>query len=295
MEITLSGSETSSKAGKPSNTSQSRSKKASDPVSASTTDAKELMAYYSFENNLNDLTDNLMHCSHYGNATYTTGKNGDKALRLNGTTGFVQLPTSIAHRNEMTISLWLKWNSDKQWERIFDFGNGEQQYMFLTTKAENGMLRLAAKNNNGEEQRLDICQLDTYQWRHITITIDDNQIVAYINGEREAASTNMTIRTCDFNPIFNYIGRSQFSSDPMLKGDINDLSIYNYALSAQEVKDLYLGKSANVDNINTEVTIINTLYYTLDGVCHDVPQVGVNIVRTQYSDGSTTVEKIIRK
>lgn len=280
--------------------SQNRSKEASETVSASTTDAKEMMTYYSFENSLNDVTNNLMHCKHYGKASYTTGKKGNQALKLNGTTGFLQLPTTIAHRNEMTISFWLKWNSDKMWERIFDFGNGEHQYMFLTTKAENGMLRLAAKNSNGEEQRFDICQLDTYQWRHITLTIDDNQIVAYIDGEKKAESTDITIRTCDFNPIFNYIGRSQFSSDPLLKGDIDDLRFYNYTLSSQEVKDLYLGnditiEGSKVENISSGLSIISTSYYTLDGMCHSTPQPGINIVRTQYSDGSMTVEKLISK
>ena len=278
--------------------SQNRSRKASNTTTACTTADKELIANYTFENNLEDQTSHLMHCDHYGKTTYATGKTGENALSLNGSSNFVQLPTAIAHREEMTIALWMKWYSGSMWQRIFDFGNGEQQYMFLTANADNGMMRLAAKNGNAE-QRMDICKLKTnYTWQHIVITINNDSIVAYVDGQRQAMSTDITIRTADFKPVFNYIGRSQFTGDPMLKADIDDVRVYNFALSANEVENLYQGIEidTNIDNTTMPHTsIVNTRYYTLDGKCHTTPQKGINIVRTHYSDGSITVEKILER
>lgn len=276
--------------------SLNRSNKASDTVSASTTGEREKVAVYTFEGNLKDATGHFMHCDHYGKVNYTTGKDSEKALQLNGSTGYVQLPTAIAHREEMTIVLWLKWYPGGIWQRIFDFGNGEQQYMFLTTNADNGMMRLAAKNGS-TEQRMDICKLkDNYTWQHIAIAISTDSIVAYVDGKRQAASTDITVRTADFAPVFNYIGRSQFATDPMLKGDIDDVRIYNYALSANEVENIYSGNDTKVDNtITPHTTIIDIRYYTLDGKCHNTPQKGINIARTHYSDGSVTVEKVLER
>ena len=278
--------------------SQNRSRKASNTTTACTTADKELIANYTFENNLEDQTSHLMHCDHYGKTTYATGKTGENALSLNGSSNFVQLPTAIAHREEMTIALWMKWYSGSMWQRIFDFGNGEQQYMFLTANADNGMMRLAAKNGNAE-QRMDICKLKTnYTWQHIVITINNDSIVAYVDGQRQAMSTDITIRTADFKPVFNYIGRSQFTGDPMLKADIDDVRVYNFALSANEVENLYQGIEidTNIDNTTMlHTSIVNTRYYTLDGKCHTTPQKGINIVRTHYSDGSITVEKILER
>ncbi len=278
--------------------SQNRSNRKEEIVSACTTDKKELVANYAFENSLEDKTSHLMHCDHYGKTTYATGKMGENALKLNGNTNFVQLPTAIAHREEMTIALWMKWYSGGMWQRIFDFGNGEQQYMFLTANADNGMMRLAAKNGD-TEQRMDICKLKTnYTWQHIVITINNDSIVAYVDGQRQAMSTDITIRTADFKPVFNYIGRSQFAGDPMLKADIDDVRIYNFALSANEVEDLYQGIEidTNIDSTTMPHTsIVNTRYYTLDGKCHNTPQKGINIVRTHYSDGSVTVKKILER
>lgn len=275
--------------------SQNRSNRKEEVVSACTTDEKELVASYSFESNINDQTGHSMHCDLYGKATYSTGKKDSHALLLNGSTNYIQLPTAIAHREEMTISLWMKWYSGNMWQRIFDFGNGEQQYMFLTANADNGMMRLAAKNGDAE-QRMDICKLKTnYTWQHIVITISEDKITAYVDGKEQTSSTDITIRTSDFKPVFNYIGRSQFASDPMFRGDIDDVRIYNYALSPEEVENVYLGIETKIDDTTKNATITNVRYYTLDGKMHDTQQSGINIMRTQYSDGSVTVEKVIIK
>lgn len=271
--------------------SQNRSVKASDTISARTTNENELIAAYTFENSLKDCTNHNMHCDHYGKVNYSVGKDGNTVLQLNGSTSYIQLPTSIAHRQEMTIALWLKWFPGNTWQRIFDFGNGEQQYMCLTTNADNGMMRLSAKNN-GIEQRMDICKLkDSYAWQHIAITIGTDKIVAYIDGEEQASSTDITIRTADFNPIFNYVGRSQFENDPLLKGDIDDMRFYNYVLSAKEIERLYKGEDTVIEDLSKDMTITDIRYYTLDGACHNTPQKGVNIIRTHYSDGTVTIDK----
>ena len=282
--------------------SQNRSRKPSDTVTACTTEDKELVALYSFEDNLNDQTDHLMHCALYGKATYSTGKKDNRALQMNvnnsNANNYLQLPTAIAHREEMTIALWLKWYPGSTWSRVFDFGNGEQQYMFLTPKTSNGMMRFAIKNG-GDEQQLDICKSKTaYTWQHIVITISADKITAYIDGKEQASSSDITIRPADFKPVFNYIGRSQFASDPLLKGDIDDVRIYNYSLSDSDVEDLYQGKEIDTqikEVSTTNATITSVCYYTLDGMMHDTPQSGINMVRTQYSDGSVTVEKVVNR
>ena len=269
--------------------------KASEVVSASTLENKEEILAYEFESNLEDRTGNLMHCVHYGKATYGKGKIGDKAIQLDGNADFIQLPTAIAHRDEMTISLWIKWGSSSsstKWQRIFDFGNGEDQYMYLTTSTDKNVMRLAAKDGD-KEQFMNIGRL-TSTWKHITITINKDCIVAYIDGEEKETSNEITIRPADFKPVCNYIGRGQSSSIPLLKADIDEVRVFNYALSAAEVKKLYETNTTKIEECKTApAEVVEVRYYTLDGMCHDTPQQGFNIVRTQYSDGSVTVEKTL--
>jgi hypothetical protein len=50
----------------------------------------------------------------------------------------------------------------------------------------------------------------------------------------------MTLNPADMgNTTNNFIGRSQWEHDPYLNGDIDKFYIYNRALSASEVSDLY--------------------------------------------------------
>ena len=277
--------------------SLNRSNKASEIVTASTTGERGLVAAYEFEKDLNDHTGHMMHVAHYGEPDYMVDRKDevrDYALSLDGNADYLQLPSTIASRKEMTIALWVRWKGDKNWQRIFDFGNGEKQYMYLTANADNNLMRFAIKDGE-TEQHMDIKKLSSNVWKHITITIGNDSIIAYIDGVREAVSTDITIRPSDFNPVLNYIGRSQFASDPMFKGDIDDVRFYNYALSANEVEKLHKSVGSNIENTVTNPTITNVRYYTLDGAMHNVPQNGINVVRTQYSDGSVTVEKIMKK
>ena len=267
---------------------------ASDSVVASMLNEPALVASYQFEENIEDLTPHKMNAAHYGNTSYlnaTKGKLKDKALSLDGSSKYLQLPTAIANRKEMTIAFWVRWKGSGNKQRIFDFGNGEDQYMYLTANSAGNKMRFAIKNG-GDEQYMDISKLSSYSWRHITLTIGSDSIIAYVNGEKMAATADITIRPADFNPIFNYIGRSQFKGDPMFKGDVDDLRIYNYALSPEEVNALF-AVASDVEETVAQPTIAKRLYYTLSGICYDAPQKGINIVHTLHTDGTYTVEKMI--
>ena len=85
---------------------------------------------------------------------YTEGKSGQYALALDGSGQYVQLPTNVADHEETTISTWVYWQGGNSWQRVFDFGNGEDEYMFLTVRSDDGRIRFAVKNG-GDEQQLD--------------------------------------------------------------------------------------------------------------------------------------------
>lgn len=205
----------------------------SNEASASATGANELVANYKFDNTTNDSTINLNHCATLGGTSFIDGKFGSKVISLNGTNAFVQLPTHVANFEEITVATWVYIRSSTQWQRIFDFGNDQTQYMFLTPRSGTGQLRFAIKNG-GTEQILNAPALSTLAWSHVAVSMGATGVRLYVNGVQVAESNAITIRPSDFKPILNYIGRSQFS-DPMLNASIEDFRIYNYELSANEI------------------------------------------------------------
>lgn len=213
----------------------------SSSVSATPTGENALVARYEFEENTKDSTENINNGAVLS-ATYTTGFSGLNAIDLNGSTDFVQLPTEIANHKSMTISTWIYWRGGDAWQRVFDFGNNENEYMFLTVRSnESNKIRFAIKNG-GDEQTLTADSSMTTnrnKWAHLAVTMGEDSVAIYLNGELIASSTDISIRPSDFKPFQNYIGRSQFSADPTLKGYIDDFRIYNYAMSYKEIQKLH--------------------------------------------------------
>jgi len=160
-----------------------------------------------------------------------------RAIVLDGRNNFVTLPRSItANSSDITVAAWVLWNGGGNWQRIFDFGNGTGQYLFLTPRSAAGTLRFAIKNG-GAEQALETSPLPIGQWNHVAVTINGNTGSLYVNGVLAATSENVTIHPSDFNPVNNYIGKSQWP-DPLFNGLIDEFLIYNYALSSAQIAEL---------------------------------------------------------
>ena len=204
----------------------------SNQATATATGNNDLVAHLQFDGNTMDSTVNLNHSASHGTISYITGKVGSQAIALNGTNAFVQLPANVANHQEITIATWVYWNGGAIWQRIFDFGNSQTQYMFLTPSSGSGM-RFAIKNG-GAEQDLNAPVLPTGKWSHVAVTLSASGASMYVNGVLVAVSNAITISPLNLKPILNYIGRSQFS-DPLFNGKIDDFRIYNYALSANEI------------------------------------------------------------
>jgi hypothetical protein len=207
----------------------------SNQVTATATGNNDLVAHLQFDGNTMDSTINLNHSASYGTISYVDGKVA-KAIALNGTNAFVQLPANVANHQEITVATWVYWNGSTLGQQIFDFGNDITQYMFLTPKITMGGLHFGIKNG-GAEQSLNAPALPVGVWSHVAVTVGASGASMYVNGVQVAQSNTITISPLDFKPVLNYIGRSQ-STYPLLNGFIDDFRVYNYALSASEITQI---------------------------------------------------------
>ena len=208
------------------------------PLEGSVTEEKDLIARWCTGDSLYDSSQNGNHPGFYGTETYGAGpKDGLRALSFNGSS-FVQLPSTIASHEGLTVAAWVYWNGGSNWQRVFDFGNGENQYLFLTP-SNGSQMRLGLKNG-GSEKVVSTSALTQNTWVHVAATVDENGAKLYVNGEQVAEGTPGIVPS-DFNPVFNYIGRSQFASDPMFCGSLSDVRVYNFAANAEEVRVIYQG------------------------------------------------------
>jgi len=77
-------------------------------------------------------------------------------------------------------------------------------------------------------------------WHHVAVTLSGSVGTLYVDGVAVGTNSSMSNKPSALGATtLNYIGRSQFSSDPYLNSIIDEFRIYNRALSAAELKNVY--------------------------------------------------------
>jgi hypothetical protein len=167
------------------------------------------------------------------------------ALKLSGNGEYVNLPSGIVSGlHDFTISTWVNPSANSPWSRVFDFGTGTNNFMFLTLSAGGGPLLFADALPNGHGDVIGAPgTLPLNTWSHVAVTLSGNTGTLYVNGQPVATNTNMTITPADLgNTTQNWIGRSQFIADPYLAATVDDFQIYDHALTAAEIAALASGQ-----------------------------------------------------
>lgn len=157
---------------------------------------------------------------------------------------------------DITVATWVNWDGGNNWQRIFDFGTGIYQNMFLTPSSGGGTMRLAFKDSvigTDSEQQINTTALPTAQWVHLAAVLKGDYATLYVNGVAVGSVFNVPMNPIDFTATQSYIGKSQYA-DPLFNGRVDDFRVYNHALSGAAVWNLW-GQSANQAPVFTSNSI----------------------------------------
>ncbi len=245
-------------------------------------DPPGLVARYAFDGNANAAAGGLNGVPG-GSPTYGTGINAS-AIYLNGTNAYVSLPSGTAGSDEITIAAWFWRDSTASWQRLFDFGSSQTEYMYLSPRSASTTIRFGIKNG-GAEQQLNTPSLPTGQWVHVAVTLGANVGRLYVNGAMVDTQT-ITIKPTDFLRESNYIGKSQFA-DPLFSGRIDEFLIFNQVLSAAQIGSLANATKRapdfTVDPIAKPVAPAGKIYeQTIAGTATD-PDAGATLTYSKVS------------
>ncbi len=201
-----------------------------------------IVSWWTGDNTAND-KENLNNGTINSGVTYSAGEVG-QAFSFNGVDGLMQatttdLPTGNADR---TLELWVKINAfqadvpdpSSPLESFFagygNFGSGGQTYQLGTA---GNILYFSSWGSEIVGPSLQI-----NKWYHVAVTNVANSETLYLNGSSIASGT--TGINTPSGTSFD-IGRVQGGLGDIrkLNGSVDEVTIYNRALSASEIKTIY--------------------------------------------------------
>jgi len=158
-------------------------------------------------------------------------------ITLDGRDDYVQLPGTVTDGEDFTFAAWVKWDGGAAWQRIMDFGNGMNGFMFLTPSQGTGM-QFTIHQNNTDQNIVTGSAMPQGKWVHVTVTLAGDTGKLYLNGQLAGTNDKMTFNPKNLMTREAYLGKSRFAADAYFKGSLDDVRIYNEALSPDEIARL---------------------------------------------------------
>jgi hypothetical protein len=156
--------------------------------------------------------------------------------------------TALTATDKMTLEIKFKPNnvdqdgpanivsfSDDAYARNFTFAQSQQEYLMR--------LRTSTTSDNGSESINSANVLDTTTVQHVVVTYDGTNIKFYRNGSTTPEVTTARQGTFDWSSAYRLIlGNEDGGSNPWL-GKIYRFTVYDQALNALQVKDIFDGNA----------------------------------------------------
>jgi len=212
-----------------------------------------LSAYYTMDGDMKDSSGKGNHGTLVNNQVFVDSKAGfGKALQFDGIDDYVELPISTLMNtlDSVTFATWVNFDSSNanSFQRIFDFGGptpavgNPNNYMFLTPRqGTSGPMRFAIrKTTSTAESLVDAPAMVPTDWHHLAVMINGAAMTMQLCLDGQVVGSGATLVLPKDLGVTNqnWLGRSQWTADGYLTGQLDEFRIYNRALSEGEVRYL---------------------------------------------------------
>jgi hypothetical protein len=187
----------------------------------------------------------------FGNGTYFNGSLSNPHINLGDKDVFDGY-------SSVTFSIWQKFEGNKSLSHVILSKASSYGIRTEYTAVANKIKFMIRPYGLGATSLSTLGTYDMYSWHHVVVTYDSSSLKIYVDGnlDNSVATTGTIASTA--NPL--YIGRDGINAN--YNGTIDDILIFNRALSLSEIISLY-NSSANryaVDFTNEGMAGLNYSY-----------------------------------
>ncbi|MFH0963227.1 MAG: LamG domain-containing protein [Planctomycetota bacterium] len=187
---------------------------------------------------------NVNHATVHG-ATFV--KDGDgHALLFDGLDDYLECPSSpsLTLPGALTLEAWVKpdrpMSGEKPpWAMSAIVGKGVACYEFygLVYKRDRAKLYISSGHNRSGE-----APLPMKTWSHVVGTFDGNALVMYVDGKRVGSEPSIAVKIRTTSESL-FVGRNKYPELSFFPGAIDEVKVYDRALSDKEVFAAYQDKA----------------------------------------------------
>ena len=219
-----------------------------------------LFAFYPFNGNANDESGNSLNGSNFG-ALLTTDRfdNLNSAYSFDGDNDYIRVTNSnlLNFTHMISINFWMR--IDELFDReAYALSHGSWEGRWKAS-ISNQRMRWTLKTSSGIKDLDSESTLEEGLLYNITLLYSGTDYEIYLNGELDAFSNwSGNISTTDIDLTIGQILPN--SNNYNFKGVLDDIRIYDYALSVEEIEDLY-DIETSIRNENSSLTPSSTKLY----------------------------------
>ena len=248
-----------------------------------------LVAYYPFCGNANDQSGNDLNGTVNG-ATLTTDRfgNNNNAYNFNGTSDFIKVLDNdlLDLTQNLTLSAWISPNSVVNEQAVFGKGKISSQtgYSLLHNVLIPEKTGISIQNAPipASQAHINSSTLNLNTWYQLVGTYNGSELKLYLNGVLfNTVSTSLQLMPNSLTDLF--IG-CELSGFRFFNGKIDDIGIWNRALTQQEITQLY-----NQNQCITNITVTDTLIINVGQLSYTNPIAYSNNITIAPNPASTQI------
>ena len=194
-----------------------------------------LVAWYRFDGDATDSSGNNLHGTEMGDPTYTTGVFG-QAIDLDGDGDYVDcgLDPKFDITEFITFTYWIQVRAfDAAWQTVLSRGDDSWRSSRAGSEGTESFMEAAVGGTSGN-YLYGVTPVDDGQWHHVGATYDGTTFYLYLDGELESSEPSTGQITVSSYPL--YIGENSQATGRHWNGLIDDVMIFNRALSQEEIQ-----------------------------------------------------------
>ena len=204
-----------------------------------------MVAYYKFEDNFQDSA-GANHGTNYQNkTTFISGKVGKAAHFSNEAHAVLPSSSAWGIGNQFSIELWVKFDTLSGGAKVFWSRQYAQpnNHAYIALRYNDKRLQFIGSTSYNQPTYYSAAWApDTNVWHHIAMVKNSDEYEAFVDGQSLGKQIKSEPHVSyDGNAYIGCIIDSGYNPQQEMKGDIDELMIYQTALTQQEAQQHYLG------------------------------------------------------